>query len=93
MVGRVARSGLGRHRRCPGICAAFFDLSWAYWLKDLIPGASEVIEIDGGRLFFPDERPGDLIDALREHWEPGATAGAAISNCSITATKRRARRW
>jgi hypothetical protein len=43
-----------------------------------------VIEIDGGRQFFPDERPGDLIDALREHWEPG---------CSITATKRRARRW
>jgi hypothetical protein len=52
-----------------------------------------VIEIDGGHLFFHDERPGDLIDALREHWEPGATAGAAISSCSITATKRRARRW
>jgi hypothetical protein len=63
MAGRVARSGLGRHRRCPGICAAFFDLSWAYWLKDLIPGASEVIEIDGGRLFFPDERP--AISSMR----------------------------
>ena len=46
----------------------FFDLSWAYWLKNLIPGASEVIEIDGGRLFFPEERPADLIDALRRHW-------------------------
>jgi pimeloyl-ACP methyl ester carboxylesterase len=46
----------------------FFDLSWAYWLKDLIPGASQVIEIDG-RLFFPEERPGDLIDALRKHWD------------------------
>ncbi len=46
----------------------FFDLSWAYWLKSLIPGASEVIEIDGGRLFFPEERPADLIDALRKHW-------------------------
>jgi pimeloyl-ACP methyl ester carboxylesterase len=46
----------------------FFDLSWAYWLKSLIPGASEVIEIDGGRLFFPEERPADLIDALQKHW-------------------------
>jgi pimeloyl-ACP methyl ester carboxylesterase len=46
----------------------FFDLSCAYWLKSLIPGASEVIEIDGGRLFFPEERPADLIDALRKHW-------------------------
>jgi pimeloyl-ACP methyl ester carboxylesterase len=46
----------------------FFDLSWAYWLKDLIPGASQVIEIDG-RLFFPEERSGDLIDALRKHWD------------------------
>lgn len=46
----------------------FFDLSWAYWLKNLIPGASEVIEIVGGRLFFPEERPADLIDALRRHW-------------------------
>jgi pimeloyl-ACP methyl ester carboxylesterase len=46
----------------------FFDLSWAYWLKSLIPGAGEVIEIDGGRLFFPEERPADLIDALQKHW-------------------------
>ena len=46
----------------------FFDLSWAYWLTSLIPGASEVIEIDGGRLFFPEERPADLIDALPKHW-------------------------
>ena len=46
----------------------FFGLSWAYWLKNLIPGATEVTEIDG-HLFFPEERPGDLIDALRKHWD------------------------
>jgi pimeloyl-ACP methyl ester carboxylesterase len=46
----------------------FFDLSWAYWLMNLIPGASQVIEIDG-YLFFPEERPGELIDALRKHWD------------------------
>src|SRR5579859_7656973 len=43
----------------------FFRTKWAYWLRDTIPGASEVVEIDGGRLFFPDERAGELTAALR----------------------------
>ena len=46
----------------------FFRRKWAYWLRDTIPGATEVIEIDGGRLFFPDERAGELTAALRRHW-------------------------
>ncbi len=31
----------------------FFRTKWAYWLRDLIPGAREVVEIRGGKLFFP----------------------------------------
>jgi hypothetical protein len=27
-----------------------------------------VVEIDGGRLFFPDERADELTAALRRHW-------------------------
>jgi pimeloyl-ACP methyl ester carboxylesterase len=46
----------------------FFELSWAYWLHDLLPGAVEVVEVDGARLFFPEERPGDLVAPLREFW-------------------------
>ena len=46
-----------------------FRLKWAYWLRDTIPGATEVVEIDGGRLFFPDERAGELTAALRRHWD------------------------
>ena len=46
----------------------FFDRRWAYWLKDTIPGAAEVVELDGGRLFFPDERAPELVTALRRHW-------------------------
>jgi len=46
----------------------FFDVQWAYWLRDTIPGASKVIELEGARLFFPEERPDALADALREHW-------------------------
>jgi pimeloyl-ACP methyl ester carboxylesterase len=55
----------------------FFRRKWAYWLRDTIPGATEVVEIDGGRLFFPDERADELTAALRRHWE--AHAGAAAS--------------
>ena len=37
-------------------------------LRDTIPGATEVVEIDNGRLFFPDERAAELTAALRRHW-------------------------
>jgi pimeloyl-ACP methyl ester carboxylesterase len=46
----------------------FFELRWAHWLRDLIPGVTEVVEIDGARLFFPDERAADLLPHLRRHW-------------------------
>lgn len=45
-----------------------FDRSWAAWLRDTIPGVREVVEIDGGKLFFPDERAGELVDHLRRFW-------------------------
>ncbi|MEU0567130.1 alpha/beta hydrolase [Nonomuraea sp. NPDC005983] len=46
----------------------FFDVSWAYWLRDTIPGVKDVVEIEGGRLFFPDERAGELVPHLRRFW-------------------------
>ncbi|WP_073261780.1 alpha/beta fold hydrolase [Cryptosporangium aurantiacum] len=46
----------------------FFRRKWAYWLRDTIPGASRVVEIAGGKLFFPDERARELAAALRRHW-------------------------
>ncbi|MGH3248208.1 MAG: alpha/beta fold hydrolase [Trebonia sp.] len=47
---------------------AAFGIKWAYQLRDMIPGAREVIEVDGAKVFFPEERPGDLIPHLRRHW-------------------------
>ncbi|MFI6500906.1 alpha/beta fold hydrolase [Nonomuraea typhae] len=47
---------------------AFFGVEWARWLRDTIPGVREVVEIDGGRLFFPDERAGELVPHLRRFW-------------------------
>jgi len=45
-----------------------FDVSWAYWLRDTIPGVTRVITVDGGRLFFPEERPAELVAPLEQHW-------------------------
>jgi len=47
---------------------SFFDLKWAYWLRDTIPGTRRVIEVPGGKLFFPEEEPALVADALRTHW-------------------------
>lgn len=47
----------------------FFRRKWAYWLRDTIPGATEVVELDGARIFFPDERATELTEALRRHWD------------------------
>jgi pimeloyl-ACP methyl ester carboxylesterase len=46
----------------------FFRRNWAYWLRDTIPGATGVVEIEGARLLFPDERAAELTAALRRHW-------------------------
>jgi pimeloyl-ACP methyl ester carboxylesterase len=44
-----------------------FAVKWAYYLRDIIPGAREVIEVDGAKMFFPEERPEDLAPHLHRH--------------------------
>jgi len=51
-----------------GTADEFFDVKWAYWLKDTIPGCSRVVELEGAKLFFPEERADELVDAIRDHW-------------------------
>ena len=51
---------------------SFFDVSWAYWLRDTIPGTTQVVTVDGARLFFPDERAMDLVPHLEQHWAAAA---------------------
>jgi pimeloyl-ACP methyl ester carboxylesterase len=53
---------------------AFFDVSWAYWLRDTIPGTTRLVTVDGARLFFPEERPMDLVPHLEQHWAAVAAA-------------------
>ena len=52
-----------------GLKDIFFDLKWAYWLKDTIPGARRVVEVEDGRLFFPEDRPDELAKPLLEFWD------------------------
>jgi len=47
----------------------FFDVKWARWLKDTIPGCRRVVELEGAKLFFPEERPQELADAICVHWQ------------------------
>jgi pimeloyl-ACP methyl ester carboxylesterase len=51
-----------------GLQDIFFDKKWAYWLKDTIPGARRVIEVDDARLFFPEDRPDALAAPVLEFW-------------------------
>ncbi|HEY3872720.1 MAG TPA: alpha/beta hydrolase [Actinocrinis sp.] len=46
----------------------FFDVRHAQRLRDAIRGATEVVTIEGGRVFFPDERAEELVVHLRAHW-------------------------
>jgi pimeloyl-ACP methyl ester carboxylesterase len=45
-----------------------FAVKWAYHLRDMIPGAREVVEVDGAKMLFPEERPQDLVPHLHRHW-------------------------
>lgn len=46
----------------------FFDVKWAHWLRDMIPGAREVVEFPGAKLFFPHEQADELAPHIRELW-------------------------
>jgi pimeloyl-ACP methyl ester carboxylesterase len=46
----------------------YFSVKWAHWLGDNLAGAKPPIELDGARLFFPEERPDAFNEILREHF-------------------------
>jgi pimeloyl-ACP methyl ester carboxylesterase len=52
-----------------GLKDIFFDVKWAYWLKDTIPGAKRVIEVEDARLFFPEDRPDMLAPPIQKFWD------------------------
>jgi pimeloyl-ACP methyl ester carboxylesterase len=51
----------------------YFDVRWSHWLAETIPGTRRRVELQGARIFFPEERAPALNGELRAHW---AAAGA-----------------
>jgi pimeloyl-ACP methyl ester carboxylesterase len=52
-----------------GLKDIFFERKWAWWLKGTIPGAKDVVEIEDGRLFFPEDLPDQFAAPLLKFWE------------------------
>jgi pimeloyl-ACP methyl ester carboxylesterase len=46
----------------------FFDTRWSHWLAETIPGTRQRVELEGARIFFPEERWAQFNDLLRAHW-------------------------
>jgi len=38
-------------------------------LRDLLPGSQQIVEVPGGKLFFPYERPEALAEPLLKFWD------------------------
>lgn len=56
-----------------GTADDFFDVTWARWLADTIPGTVRCVELEGAELFFPAERPEALSTELRSLWTGAAS--------------------
>ena len=46
----------------------YFDVRWARWLAETIPGTKRRVELQGARIFFPEERAAEFNRELRAHW-------------------------
>jgi pimeloyl-ACP methyl ester carboxylesterase len=46
----------------------YFDVRWSHWLANTIPGTRKRIELEGARIFFPEERAEEFNRELRSHW-------------------------
>jgi len=46
----------------------YFDVKWSRWLAATIPGTRRRVELEGARIFFPEERWAAFNQELRRHW-------------------------
>lgn len=46
----------------------YFDVKWARWLERTIPGTRRRVELEGARIFFPEERAEAFNRELVAHW-------------------------
>ena len=60
----------------------YFPIKWAHWLAETIPGAKTPVEVAGGRLFFPEERPEAFNEPFRAHLLATYDGGARATSPS-----------
>lgn len=46
----------------------YFDIKWAHRLRDTIAGVTDLVEIEGAKLFFVDQRADEPAPVIRKHW-------------------------
>ena len=46
----------------------YFGVQWSHWLAKAIPGVRRRVELEGARIFFPEERAAEFNRELRAHW-------------------------
>jgi pimeloyl-ACP methyl ester carboxylesterase len=46
----------------------YFPVKWSRWLADTIAGTRRRVELEGARIFFPEERWAEFNRELRTHW-------------------------
>lgn len=51
-----------------GTSDALFPVKWAHWLDDTLPGSLGIRRVEGGKLFWPEERPDILANEARKLW-------------------------
>jgi pimeloyl-ACP methyl ester carboxylesterase len=51
-----------------GTADTTFELERAHWLAETIPGARPVVEIEGAKLMWPEERPAVMAELLVDLW-------------------------
>src|SRR5215510_13903366 len=47
----------------------YFDVKWSRWLAETIPGTRRRVELEGAKIFFPEERWQEFDKELRAHWQ------------------------
>jgi pimeloyl-ACP methyl ester carboxylesterase len=57
----------------------YFDLKWSHWLAENIPGTRRRVELQGARIFFPEERWQEFDKELRAHWQGGQETARQVA--------------
>src|SRR5580658_1204710 len=57
----------------------YFDVKWSHWLAGNIPGTRRRVELQGARVFFPEERWQDFNKELRAHWQVAQKTASQVA--------------